>query len=47
MDTEQGALRLGLARRLAEALGGVCLRLEELAAGHWAEAVKLSLAGMS
>jgi magnesium chelatase subunit D len=47
VDTEQGALRLGLARRLAEALGGVCLRLEELAAGTLASAVKLSLAGMS
>ena len=38
VDTEQGALRLGLARRLAEALGGVCLRLEELAAGTLARA---------
>jgi magnesium chelatase subunit D len=47
VDTEQGALRLGLARRLAEALGGVCLRLEELAAGTLASAVKLSLTGMS
>jgi magnesium chelatase subunit D len=46
VDTEQGALRLGLARRLAEALGGVCLRLEELAAGTLARAVKLSLASM-
>jgi magnesium chelatase subunit D len=45
VDTEQGALRLGLARRLAEALGGVCLRLEELAAGTLARVVKLSLAG--
>ena len=47
VDTEQGALRLGLARRLTEALGGVCLHLEELAAGTLARAVKLSLAGMS
>jgi magnesium chelatase subunit D len=47
VDTEQGALRLGLARRLAEALGGVCLRLEELAAGTLTRAVKLSLASMS
>jgi magnesium chelatase subunit D len=45
VDTEQGAWRLGLARRLAEALGGVCLRLEELAAGTLARAVQLSLAG--
>lgn len=45
VDTEQGAWRLGLAHRLAEVLGGVCLRLEELAAGTLARAVKLSLAG--
>jgi magnesium chelatase subunit D len=44
VDTEQGPLRLGLARRLADALGGVCLRLEELAAGTLARVVKLSLA---
>jgi magnesium chelatase subunit D len=44
VDTEQGVLRLGLARRLAEALGGVCLYLEELAAGTLARVVKLSLA---
>jgi magnesium chelatase subunit D len=44
IDTEQGVLRLGLARRLAEALGGVCWRLEELAAGSLAKAVRLSLA---
>jgi magnesium chelatase subunit D len=47
VDTEQGALQLGLARRLAEALGGICLRLEELAAGTLASAVKLSLTSMS
>jgi magnesium chelatase subunit D len=45
VDTEQGVLRLGLARQLAETLGGVCLRLEELAAGTLARVVKLSLAG--
>jgi magnesium chelatase subunit D len=45
VDTEQGAMRLGLAQRLAEALGGVCLRLEELAATTLARAVRLSLAG--
>jgi magnesium chelatase subunit D len=44
VDTEQGAVRLGLARRLADALGGACLCLEELAAGTLARAVKLSLA---
>ena len=45
VDTEQGAIRLGLAQRLAEALGGVCLRLEELAANTLARAVRLSLVG--
>jgi magnesium chelatase subunit D len=45
VDTEQGAMRLGLAQRLADALGGVCLRLEELAATTLARAVRLSLAG--
>jgi magnesium chelatase subunit D len=45
VDTEQGAMRLGLAQRLAEALGGVCLRLEELAANTLVRAVRLSLAG--
>jgi magnesium chelatase subunit D len=44
VDTEQGVLKLGLARRLAEALGAVCLRLEELAADTLTKAVKLSLA---
>ncbi|MDH3600435.1 MAG: putative cobaltochelatase [Candidatus Tectomicrobia bacterium] len=45
VDTEQGAMRLGLAQRLAEALGGVCLRMEELAANTLAGAVRLSLVG--
>ena len=45
VDTEQGALRLGLAQRLAQALGGMCLRLEELAATTLAKAVRLSMAG--
>jgi magnesium chelatase subunit D len=45
VDTEQGALRLGLARRLAEALGGVCLRLEDLAAGTLVRAVRLASTG--
>lgn len=44
VDTEQGVLKLGLARRLAEALGAVCLCLEELAADTLTKAVKLSLA---
>ena len=45
VDTEQGALRLGLAQRLAQALGGLCIRLEELAATTLAKAVRLSMAG--
>ncbi len=45
VDTEQGVLRLGLAQRLAQALGGICLRLEELAATTLAKAVRLSMAG--
>ncbi|TCJ13624.1 putative cobaltochelatase [Rubrobacter taiwanensis] len=40
VDTEEGALRLGLACELAEALGGRCLRLEELAASPLARAVR-------
>ncbi len=47
VDTEQGVLRLGLAQRLAQALGGICLRLEELAATTLAKAVRLSIAGGS
>jgi magnesium chelatase subunit D len=43
VDTEQGVLRLGLAQRLAQALGGICLRLEELAATTLAKAVRLSI----
>ena len=45
VDTEQGAMHLGLAQRLAEAAGGTCLRLEELAANTLARAVRLALAG--
>jgi magnesium chelatase subunit D len=45
VDTEQGVLRLGLAQRLAQALGGICLRLEELAATTLAKAVRLSMVG--
>ncbi len=44
VDTEQGSLRLGLAQRLAQALGGMCLRLEDLAANTLAQAVRLSMA---
>ena len=45
VDTEQGVLRLGLAQRLAQALGGICLRLEELAATTLAKAVAVSMVG--
>jgi magnesium chelatase subunit D len=45
VDTEQGVMQLGLARRLADVAGGTYLRLEELAASTLARAVKLSLAG--
>jgi magnesium chelatase subunit D len=45
VDTEQGAMQFGLARRVAEAAGGAYLRLEELAASTLARAVRLSIAG--
>jgi len=45
VDTEQGIMQLGLARRLAEAAGGTYLRLEELAANTLARAVRLCIAG--
>jgi magnesium chelatase subunit D len=45
VDTEQGAMQLGLAQRLADAAGGTYLRLEELAASTLARAVRLSLTG--
>jgi len=45
VDTEQGVMQLGLARRLADVAGGTYLRLEELAASTLARAVKLSLTG--
>ncbi|MGQ4808556.1 hypothetical protein NKDENANG_01939 [Candidatus Entotheonellaceae bacterium PAL068K] len=45
IDTEQGAMRLGLAGRLAQALGGMYLRLEELAANTLTRAVQLSMTG--
>jgi magnesium chelatase subunit D len=44
VDTEQGVMQLGLAQRLADAAGGTCLRLEELAAGTLARAVRLCIA---
>jgi len=43
VDTESGGLRLGMARQLAEAMGGRYLRLEELEAGRLAGAVRQAL----
>ncbi|HWB71093.1 MAG TPA: VWA domain-containing protein, partial [Egibacteraceae bacterium] len=40
VDTEDGALRLGLAARVAGAMGAACVRLEELAAGPLAGLVR-------
>jgi magnesium chelatase subunit D len=40
VDCESGPVRLGLAAGLAEALGGMLLRLEELAAGPLADSVR-------
>jgi magnesium chelatase subunit D len=40
IDCEAGHVRLGLAARLADALGGSCLRLGELAAGELADSVR-------
>jgi magnesium chelatase subunit D len=40
VDCESGPVRLGLATRLAADLGGDCLRLDELAADHLADAVR-------
>ena len=45
VDTEQGAMQLGLAQHLADAAGGTYLRLAELAASTLARAVRLSLTG--
>jgi magnesium chelatase subunit D len=44
VDTEQGAMQLGFAQRLAEAAGGTYLRLEELAASTLANVVRLAIA---
>ena len=40
VDCESGPVRLGLAAALARSLGGVVLRLEELAAGPLADSVR-------
>jgi magnesium chelatase subunit D len=45
VDTEQGVMQLGLARRLADMAGGTYMRLEDLAANTLARAVRLSIAG--
>jgi magnesium chelatase subunit D len=41
VDCESGPVRLGLAAALAESLGGVLLRLDELAAGPLADSVRV------
>ncbi len=41
VDCESGPVRLGLAAAVAQSLGGVLLRLEELAAGPLAETVRV------
>jgi magnesium chelatase subunit D len=40
VDTEDAAVRLGMARRLATALDAPCVRLEDLSAGHLAGLVR-------
>ena len=45
VDCESGAVRLGLAAALAHSLGGVLLRLEELASGPLAETVRMLSGG--
>ena len=41
VDCESGPVRLGLAAAVAQSLGGVLLRLEELAAGPLADSVRV------
>jgi magnesium chelatase subunit D len=45
VDCESGPVRLGLAARLAQVLGGPVLRLEHLAAGPLAESVRILSGG--
>ncbi|SDO04172.1 putative cobaltochelatase [Lentzea jiangxiensis] len=40
VDCEQGHVRLGLAQKIAEALQGTCVRLEQLSADHLAGVVR-------
>jgi magnesium chelatase subunit D len=44
VDCEHGPVRLGLADKLATALGGVCLRLEQLSAEQMAGVVRATRA---
>jgi magnesium chelatase subunit D len=43
IDTEDGFIKMGLARLIAEAMGARCLRLEDLRAEGLAQAVRLQL----
>jgi magnesium chelatase subunit D len=43
IDTEEGFIKLGLARPIAEAMGARCLRLDELRAEGLARAIRLQL----
>jgi magnesium chelatase subunit D len=45
VDCESGPVRLGLAAAVAQSLGGVLLRLEELAAGPLADSVRMISGG--
>ncbi|WP_367269068.1 hypothetical protein [Saccharopolyspora sp.] len=47
VDCEQGMVRLGLAGQLATALGGACLRLEELSADAVAGVVRAARDGVA
>ncbi len=40
VDCEQGHIRLGLAQKIAEALSGTCVRLDQLSADHLAGVVR-------
>ena len=44
VDTEEGYVRLGMARTLAEAMGARCLRLEELRVDSLVELVERRVA---
>jgi magnesium chelatase subunit D len=40
VDCEQGHVRLGLAQKIAEALQGTCVKLDQLSADHLAGVVR-------